>query len=194
VLRFPGPSTPLEVTVDLVARVQRGDDAALEILIKRYFVPLRRLGHNRLPRLARPMTDTDDLVQDALVNTIRQLPHFVCRNPGALLAYLRRAVLNRIIDERRRCLKLVDSRSEPDDLATQAPSQLQSVLNKEEIVRYRAALRRLRPRDRQLIIMRVEQQLTYREIGTQLGMPSANAARIASARATARFATALKHV
>jgi len=192
VLRFR--STPLEVTVDLVARVQRGDDAALEILIKRYFVPLRRLGHNRLPRLARPMTDTDDLVQDALVNTIRQLPHFVYRNPGALLAYLRRAVLNRIIDERRRCLKLVDSRSDPDDLATQAPSQLQSVLNKEEIVRYRAALRRLRPRDRQLIIMRVEQQLTYREIGTQLGMPSANAARIASARATARFATALKHV
>ncbi len=182
------------MTFDLVVRVQRGDETALDILLRRYFVPLRRLGHNRLPRLARPMTDTDDIVQDALVNTIRQLPRFVCRNPGALLAYLRRAVLNRIIDVRRKCLRLGESSADPDDSASQAPSQLQCVLDKEEIMRYRAALRRLRDRDRQLIMMRVEQQLTYREIGIQLRMPSANAARIASVRATARFAAALKHV
>jgi len=140
------------------------------------------------------MTDTDDVVQDALVNTVRQLPHFVYRNPGALLAYLRRAVINRIIDERRKCLRIVECRSEADDAVARSPSQLQCVLNKEEILRYRAALQRLRPRDRQLIVMRVEQQLTYREIATQLRIPSPSAARVAAVRATARFAAALKHV
>jgi hypothetical protein len=40
----------------------------------------------------------------------------------------------------------------------------------------------------------VEQGLTYQEIGTQLGMPSPNAARVASVRAMARLVSALEHV
>lgn len=194
VVRFPGPLTALDATVDLVARIRRGDEAAVEILINRYLRPLQRIGHNRLPRSARSMTDTDDVVQEALVSTVRRLPHFVCRNPGALLAYLRRVVLNRIIDERRKSARQSAWIVLPNDSTKQAPTQLERILDKEEILRYRAALRRLKLRDRQLILLRVEQRLTYREIGTLLRMPSPDAARIASLRAARRFAAALKHV
>jgi RNA polymerase sigma factor (sigma-70 family) len=199
VVGFPGASTALEATVDLVARIRRGDETAVEILINRYLRPLQRIGHNRLPRSARPITDTDDVVQDALVSTVRRLPHFVYRNPGALLAYLRRVVLNRIIDERRKCARQGVWMVPPDDSPEQAraeqpPTPLQRVLGREEILRYRAALRRLKPRDRQLIMLRVEQRLTYAQIGTQLRLPSPDAARIASLRATRRFASALKDV
>jgi RNA polymerase sigma factor (sigma-70 family) len=193
-VRFPEASTALEATVDLVARIRSGDEAAVEILVNRYLRPLRRISHNRLPRSARSMTDTDDVVQDALLSTVGHLSHFVCRQPGALLAYLRRVVLNRIIDERRKCARQGFGIVLPDDSAEQPPTPLQRVLGREEILRYRAALRRLKPRDRQLIMLRVEQRLTYAQIGTQLRLPSPDAARIASLRATRRFASALKHV
>jgi len=195
----PLPSPGLEATVDLVDRIRSGDEVAVDILINRYLRPLQRIGHNRLPRSARPITDTDDVVQDALVRTVRRLPHFVYRNPGALLAYLRRVVLNRIIDERRKCARQGVWMVPPDDSPEQAPegqapTPLERVLGKEEMRRYQAALRRLKRRDRQLIMLRVEQRLTYAQIGTQLRLPSPDAARIASLRATRRFASALKHV
>jgi DNA-directed RNA polymerase specialized sigma24 family protein len=67
-------------------------------------------------------------------------------------------------------------------------------VDKEEIRRYRAALFRLKPRDRRLIVMRMEQQLTYQEIGTELRMASPNAARVALIRAMGRLVSALEHV
>jgi RNA polymerase sigma-70 factor (ECF subfamily) len=190
----PEPSTALDATVDLVARIHRGDEAALGILINRYLPSLRRFANHRLSGHARSMIDTDDIVQDALVNTVRRLPHFVCRNPGALLAYLRRAVYNRIVDARRKLIREGEWMPLPDNCAGSAASPLQRVLDKEEIRRYRAALLRLKSRDRQLIMLRVEQGLTYQEIGTQLRIPSPNAARVATVRAIARLASALEHV
>src|SRR6266550_8546671 len=118
----------LEATIDLLARVQTGDQSAWDVLINRYLRPLKRLGHGRLRGQARSMSDTDDLVQDALVRTIKRLPQFDCRHRGALLAYLRRVVLNSIVDEARTCAR----RSAPvflaDDCAEKGPSPLEQVL------------------------------------------------------------------
>jgi RNA polymerase sigma-70 factor (ECF subfamily) len=188
------PSTALDATADLVARFHRGDEAALELLINRILPSLRRFGHRRVTGRTRSLVDIDDLVQDALLSTVRRLPHFVYQTPGALLAYLRRVVVNRIIDAKRKRARQGEWLALPDECAGQAASPLQRVIHQEEIRRYRAALLRLRPRDRQLIVMRLEQQLTYQEIGTQLHMPSPNAARVALIRATARLVSALEHV
>jgi len=188
------PALFLEATIDLLARVQTGDQSAWDVLINRYLHPLKRLGHGRLRGHARSMSDTDDLVQDALVRTIKRLPQFDCRNRGALLAYLRRVLLNGIVDEARTCARRGTAVVLTDDCAEKGPSPLERVLTKEETVRYQAALRRLKPRDRQLIVLRVEQRLKYRELATQLCMASPNAARIALRRAVARLASALKHV
>lgn len=186
-------SANLEITIELVTRIRRGDKAALELLVARYLPRLRRIGHNRLPRNARSMTDTDDLVQDAMVQTVKHLPHFECRTEGALLAYLRRAVLNRLIDESRRSPRHDVWTDLLDQTLAQGPTPLEQILGREAILRYTAALRTLKPRDRQLIVLRLEQRLTYQEIGRRLCFPSANAARVASKRATGRFAVALKH-
>lgn len=190
----PEPSIALEATIDLLARVQTGDQSAWDVLLNRYLRPLKQIGHNRLPGYARSMTDTDDVVQDALVKTIKRLRHFDCRNRGALLAYLRRSVLNRIVDETRKYARRVAVPFAPDDCPDRMPSPLEHVLGKEEVERYRAALGRLKPRDRQLIVLRVQQRLSYGDLAKRLGMASADAARIASKRAVWRFAAALKHV
>jgi RNA polymerase sigma-70 factor (ECF subfamily) len=191
---LPEPSPILDVTADLIARINSGDEAALEILIKRCLPVLRRIVRSRLSGHARSMLDTDDVVQDALVSTIKRIPHFVWRNPGGLLAYLRRVIVNRIIDAKRKYARQAEWTPLSEDYPAPQASPLQRMVKKEEILRYRAALLRLKRRDRLLIVMRIEQQLTYQEIGKQLCLPSANAARVALIRATARLVSALEHV
>ena len=48
VVGFSEPSTTLDATADLVARIRGGDQVALEMLINRILPSLRRIGHRRL--------------------------------------------------------------------------------------------------------------------------------------------------
>jgi hypothetical protein len=47
-----------------------GTAAARERLFARYLPVLKRWAHHRLPRAARALRDTDDLVQDTLLNAL----------------------------------------------------------------------------------------------------------------------------
>jgi DNA-directed RNA polymerase specialized sigma24 family protein len=55
-----------------------------------------------LPKWARDIAETDDLLQDTLLQTFKRIEHFECRGVGALQAYLREAILNRVRDELRK--------------------------------------------------------------------------------------------
>ncbi len=46
--------------------------------------------------------DTDDLVQETVIRAVKRIDQFESRHEGALQAYLRQAILNRIRDEVRR--------------------------------------------------------------------------------------------
>ena len=194
VVGLPEPLPALDITPDLVARIHGGDQAALEILISRYLPVLRRISHSRLRRHPHLLLDTEDVVQDALISIVRHIPRFVWRNPGALLAYLTRVVRNRIVDATRKAARRGEWVELPEHCVAQIASPFQRVVDKEGILRYRVALLRLKRRDRQLIVMRVEQQLPYQEIGTRLRMSSTNAARVAVVRAMARLVAALEKV
>ena len=89
-------------TFHLIERARAGDQVALELLFARHLKPLQRWASGRLPRWARDLADTDDLVQDTLAQTFKRIEHFEPRRVGALQAYLRQAVLNRILNELRR--------------------------------------------------------------------------------------------
>src|SRR5262245_17911230 len=91
-----------ETSLSLLARAQGGDAVALEALMGRYLTRLQRWASGRVPVSARSLVDTDDVVQDALLNTFRRLAHFQPRHDGALLAYLRQTIANRIRNELRR--------------------------------------------------------------------------------------------
>ena len=91
-----------ESTFHLIERARAGDQEALERLFARHLKPLQRWASGRLPKWARDLADTDDLVQDTLVQTFKRIEHFEPRRVGALQAYLRQAVLNRIRNELRR--------------------------------------------------------------------------------------------
>jgi RNA polymerase sigma factor (sigma-70 family) len=183
---------PLETTFDLLARVRSGDDRARERLLARMLPPLRAWAHRRLPCRARDLAETDDLVQVTLVRVLRHLDGFDHRGEGALLAYLRQVLLNAVRDEVRRT-----ARREPKEALREvhpdpAPSQLEELVGRETLERYEAALQRLGAEQREAVILKVEMGYSNAEIAEALGRPSADAARVFTARAIAQLAEAMR--
>lgn len=176
-----------DATIHLLERARAGDEAALEKLFARYLKPLRRWASGRLPKWARDMADTQDLVQETLLQTFKRIEGFEARGEGALQAYLRQALMNRIRDELRR----FDRRGAPAALDTQAPdrgpSPLEAAIGQQATERYERALARLRDGDREAIIARVELGCSYEEMAAALGKPSPEAARKAAQRAVVRL-------
>jgi RNA polymerase sigma factor (sigma-70 family) len=183
-----GPGGPVETTVDLLARARQGDDAAIERLFTRHLKPLQRFARGRLPAWARDLTDTDDLVQDALLQTFKRLENFESRHPGALQAYLRQAVMNRLRDELRRRAR-APSRVDAADIEHDAlQSRVEEAVGVETAAAYEQALSRLKPEEREAVIGRVELGLNYDELALALEKPTADAARKAAQRALVRLA------
>jgi RNA polymerase sigma factor (sigma-70 family) len=174
-------------TLDVLGRAQDGDERAAEILIERALPSVRRWARGRLPRSARNDANTEDVVQDAFLRTLRRIARFQHRTVGGLQAYLRQAVVNRIRDlirgsKRRGMAGAVDS--EPRDWK---PSPLEAAIMREQLDAFLAALRRLRPADRQVIVWRIELGYTADEIAIKLGKSKA-AAGMTVTRAMSRLA------
>lgn len=181
-----GPA--VEATVVLLERVRAGDADAADALMARYLQPLRRWASGRLPRWARDVRDTDDLVQDTLMATLRHLDGFEARKDGALHAYLRQSISNRISDEVRRARRRPSPQQADDAIEDGSPSALETVIGSEALERYERALGMLSSSDREAILARVELGLGYAEIAAALGKSSPDAARMTVSRALLRLA------
>jgi RNA polymerase sigma-70 factor, ECF subfamily len=70
-----GRSDP-ESTFELLNRARNGDQPALDQLFARHLRPLQRWASGRLPKWARDLADTDDLVQDTLLQTFKRIGDF----------------------------------------------------------------------------------------------------------------------
>jgi RNA polymerase sigma-70 factor (ECF subfamily) len=182
------PPLEPEATLDLLERVQHGDNEALEELYVRCLPSLRRWARGRLPLSARSMQDTVDLVQDTLLAALRQLKNFDARHQGALQAYLRQAVMNRIRDLVRQRDRRPLRAEMPEAVVDQAPSPLALAIGAENQALYEQALKRLRPADREAIVNRLELQHSYEELAVLLDKRSPDAARVAVMRAMKRLA------
>jgi RNA polymerase sigma-70 factor (ECF subfamily) len=193
----PGPSGPEplapEATIALLARVKDGDRTALDTLFERCVPSLRRWAHGRLPASARGMQDTTDLVQDTVLATLRRLEKFEARHQGALQAFLRKAVMNRIRDIIRQSRRRGIPAELPDNLIDEHTSPLEHAIGAENLARYEAALERLRPEDQEAIVSRLELQYSYEELIIVLGKPTADAARVAVMRAMKRLVEEIRY-
>jgi RNA polymerase sigma-70 factor, ECF subfamily len=180
-----------EPTIELVISARAGNRLALEALLERCLPPVKRWAHGRLPAHARAALDTGDLVQEAAMHVLARLDKFEPRHVGAMQAYLRMSVVNRIRDEIRR----VGRRPEAVELTTEptsdATSPLEVAIRGEAYERYRCALGKLRPRDREMVVGRVEMQWSVDQIAQRFRMPSLDAARVAVSRALKRLTAQL---
>jgi RNA polymerase sigma-70 factor (ECF subfamily) len=176
-----------EPTIELVARAQRGDRSAVEALLQRCLPSVKRWAHGRLPAIARGALDTEDLVQESAMHVLRRLDVFEPRHVGAMQAYLRQSVINRIRDEVRRIGRQPPPVELPEDLPGDRTSPLELAIQSEAYERYRRALTTLTPRERELIVARIEIQWSLAEIAQRFGMRTLDGARMAVTRAVKRL-------
>jgi RNA polymerase sigma-70 factor (ECF subfamily) len=186
-----GPAVPAEATFELLARARAGDDRALEPLFARYLPRLRRWASGRLPRWARHAADTEDLVQETLIQVFKHVDRFEPRREGAFQAYLRQAVMNRIRNAIRDRKRRPEVTALDEAWPSQDASPLERAIGVDRLERYEAALARLRSIEREAIVARLEMGCSYEEMATLLELPSADAARMASQRALVRLAEEL---
>jgi RNA polymerase sigma-70 factor (ECF subfamily) len=183
-----------ESTLSLLTRAHAGDRLAMDDLFARYLPRLRRWASGRLPRWARDLADTPDLVQETLIQVFKRVDGFEHRGEGAFQAYLRQAVMNRIRNEIRNAGRRPERVELDEDKADDRLSPLEAAIGSEAVERYETALQRLGDEERELVVARLEMGLTYAELAAAVGKPSADAARMAVTRAIARLIEAMGHV
>ena len=185
-------SVDVESTFYLIERARAGDQEALERLFARHLKPLQRWASGRLPKWARDLADTDDLVQDTLVQTFKRIEDFEPRRVGALQAYLRQAVLNRILNELRRKGRQPQITNLDRIEVEGGESPLEQAIGREAVACYEGALQKLTAEEREAIIARVEMGYSYEQLAEALGKPTPDAARKTAHRALVRLAEEMK--
>lgn len=191
--RFLDTSTiSAESSLSLLLRAKQGDGVALEALMARYLVRLQRWSSGRIPASARGLLDTDDVVQDALLSTFRNLGEFTPRHDGALMAYLRTAVMNRIRQELRRVRPEESILDEAAVVPADEPSPLQAAVGRAAFDRYERALENLSEDDRAAVIGRFEMGYSYDALARALNRPTPDAARKVVERAVRRLSDLMR--
>lgn len=177
-----------ESTATLLRRVREGDRNARERLAARYLPALQSWARGRVPRSARALADTDDLVQVTLMKALEKVEQFEPRREGAFLAYLRTILRNQIVDQVRHQARRPQADPLAEDLVEEGPSPLEEAIGKETLEAYESALERLEPKQKEAIVLRLELGWTHQQVAEALGSPSADAARMLVTRALARVA------
>jgi RNA polymerase sigma factor (sigma-70 family) len=137
--------------------------------------------------------DTEDVVQDAVIGTLKNLGRFEHRTVGALQAYLRESVINRIRDIVRMTRRRGPALPASEDLSDAQPSPLEHAIMRERLDDFLQALQQLRATDRQVVIWRVELGYSLDDIARRLGK-SKPAAGMTVSRALDRLAKAMKTI
>ena len=144
----------------LVRAAQRGSDAAVEELFARHWPDAYRtallIAHDRAA--------AEDIAQEAFLSALRALPRFDRRRP--LRPWLHRIVVNRAIDwaRARRLRREVDVEALAEVAAPPAAGDL-------GLGPLEAALGRLSPEHRAVLVMRYLLELTPGEIAATLQLP-----------------------
>jgi RNA polymerase sigma-70 factor (ECF subfamily) len=182
-----------ESTAALLIRVREGSKPAREELAGRYLLLLNRWAHGRVPKAARDLVDTEDLVQSTIMRALNNVGTFEPRGEGAFLGYLRQILMNQILDEARRAKRRPKHvELDPGLEATRSPSPLEEAIGRDRLERYEASLQQLGEAQREAVVLRLEMGMRYRDIAEALEVPSAEAARALVGRGMVHLARLMR--
>ncbi len=165
--------------VDLVARAQRGDQRAFEMLVIKYQRRIERL----IARMVRDVDLVQDIAQETFIRAYRALPQF--RGDAAFYTWLYRIAVNTakkaLVGLKRDPLVSESSLSgsnDDDDETSRVERELtdgstpESLLATKEIAQtVNAAIDALSPDLRQAITLREIEGLSYEEIADMMNCP-----------------------
>ncbi|WP_169978552.1 sigma-70 family RNA polymerase sigma factor [Tautonia rosea] len=188
------------------AAARVGDPEALAGLLESMRAELVRIARRGLPPLLRAKVGASDIVQQAMVDTVRQLDQFRGRTRGQWRAWILVILRNRLAMVRRSYLDVEKRRvdrevplGEPDPAGGDLPPELVHPSSSPASKAMRAELEaillevldRLPVSDRDLVRWHHEERQTFEQIADRLGI-SAEAARKRWGRAMIRLREALE--
>jgi RNA polymerase sigma-70 factor (ECF subfamily) len=166
-----GSHLPDEV---LARRAADGHLDAFEELLRRYRNRVYRICY----RMAGNAEDAEDWAQECLVRVYRQLGRYDPELP--FTPWLLRVVSNTCINlaqaRARRQANVELGLDEETETLSLAPNPLHAALTGEESRRVRGAVRMLPAPLRQAVVLRVMEELSFRELAEALGVPLQTAA------------------
>lgn len=160
----------------LFAAARRGDERAADSVCRAMRPRLYRAAY----ALLRDADEADDVAQEALVRALTRRLLLMPRSvEGWMLRIAINLARNRGRDQRRRREILQDAAPHEltarGSLAASAPSALDSALEEERRARVEAAVEALPQRQRDVVKLRLQSQLSFEEIALALGIREDNA-------------------
>jgi RNA polymerase sigma-70 factor (ECF subfamily) len=194
-------------TQELLGRLAKGDRNALEELFSRHWKRLERIVSLRLQRRVRRRESVSDVLQKTLLEAWQRLPQYVQKPAVPFFVWLRFLALQRVqmvhrehrARKRDQTLEVPLGRAELTsaeisellvDRAASPPERAQDIELRERVA---AALERLEPLDREILVLRCFEQLTNLEAAEALGI-TPNAASNRFIRALRRIRGVLAHM
>lgn len=182
----------METTAVLLHRIAQGDERAKSELANACLPVLRRFAHGRLPRSARGIVTTEDVVFAALQRSMKEIERFSLRHEGSFLSYARTAVVNEIIDQSRRAKSRPVGSEVDENVVALGTSPVGEAMGHEFMARYENALQRLTPEQREAFVLRMEFGYSHQKTADAIGAPSVDAARMLVRRAIERLKDELR--
>jgi RNA polymerase sigma-70 factor (ECF subfamily) len=178
-------------TRELLDQARQGDPAAVDRLLAQHREPLRRLIALRLDPALAGRLDASDVVQDVLLEASRRL-HDYLRDPAMPFhLWLRHIARDHVIDAHRRHRKAQrrsldrEQSMVPAGLADRSSVEIMAQFFDPELTpasaaiqaemrrRLEAAIASLDEHDREVILMKLYEQLSNQEVATVLGLSEA---------------------
>ena len=181
------------VTQNLLANARQGDRAAVNRLLERHRISLKKLIQLRLDRKIARRVDASDVVQDVLMEANTRLQDYLADPRMPFHLWLRQLAQDRMIDvyrrhrgAQRRSLDREQSITAPQfsdqsgfdlmgQLADHELTPAAASIRKELEARFVLALDQLEDEDREIVLMRHFEQLGNSEVADALGLSAAAA-------------------
>ena len=146
----------------LVVRAQAGDDAAFAELVERFSPRIRYFLRKLLPSAH----DAEDALQDVWLDVLRALPRLT--DPQALVAWLYRIARDRAFARLRKARRHEQLRD--DSTVADATTDDDSDFSAEDAAQIHAALDTLPPEQREVLVLRFLEDMTYEQIAAVVGV------------------------
>lgn len=151
----------------IIARARRGDADAFEQLVAAYRDQVFRLAL----RMCGSEADADEVAQEAFLSAWKALPNF--RGESQFSTWLYQLTTHAAIDLMRREKRQIAAADITEvSAADPAPSPQQQAEQSEQREIVRDAILQLAPEQREVVVLRFMEELSYEEIGAVLKLPS----------------------
>jgi RNA polymerase sigma-70 factor (ECF subfamily) len=150
-----------------LSRVAAGDPAAVRECVGRYGGLVLALAKRFLGNAA----DAEDVTQEVFIDLWKSAARFDERC-GSEVTFVTTITRRRLIDRQRRIGRRPVSQPLPEVVPERSDaSPFADIDSRDDVVRARLALQSLRPDEREVILLAVDQGLTHEQIAVRTGLP-----------------------